>query len=190
VLVNSAAKSDVATAQTSSAGTWSDAPRGSQRHDMSLLLCRPSARPVALVEGQRPNRALVAAGPPSNDGVEHAVVRATVPLSLPPTAVPPHMTARRTVAVFRRHRQVQRELLLIVRRAEWASMVTATRAPVPAREPPGSPTSVEGPDRTRAGPPTSAPHRSSACPFEPGGMAGRPVRREPRSDQGDIDDQC
>jgi hypothetical protein len=84
VLVNSAAKSDVVTARTSSAGTcWADAPRGFQRHDMSLLLCRPSARPAAFVGGPRPNRALVAAGPHSNDGVEHAVVRATVPLSLP-----------------------------------------------------------------------------------------------------------
>jgi hypothetical protein len=51
------------------------------------------------------------------------------------------MTARRTVTAFIRHRQVQRELLLIVRRAERASMVTATRAPVRACESPGPPTS-------------------------------------------------
>jgi hypothetical protein len=83
VLVNSAALSDVATAQTSSAGTCRvDAPRSFQRRDMSLLLCRPSARSAAFVGG-RPSRALVVAGPHSNDGVEHAVVRAAVPLTTP-----------------------------------------------------------------------------------------------------------
>jgi hypothetical protein len=141
VLVNSAAWSDAATARSSSAGICrAPAPRGSQRHDLSLLLCRPSARPAAFVGAQRPNRALIAACPQSNDGIERAVVRERLPPSLPPTAALPRMRPRRTVPAFLRHRQVQLELLLIVRRAERASMVTATRAPVPACEPPGPPT--------------------------------------------------
>jgi hypothetical protein len=122
VLATFPTESAGAAAQTAPAGTRrADAPRGSQRHDPPLLLCPVSARPAAFVRGQRPNRALIADPPQSNDGIEHAVVRATVPPSLPPTVAPPRMTARRTVTASIRHRQVQLELLLIVRRAERAS---------------------------------------------------------------------
>jgi hypothetical protein len=177
VLGISAAGSAVAAAQALGPETCSRAaPCGAQRLNRSMWPGSQNARPSG-GERLRCSRSPAEARPHPSDGVQPAVARTEVSPSLPPTTAPLRKTAGRRVPSPTRHRRVPVELLLIVRRAERAVMVTDPRVP------------------GRSG--ATAPRGSALCPSAAPAPGARAVTTDriqldvnPRTARGGIDDQC